>query len=473
MRQYSVHKVAVHRGSPRIFVEGLRLNSAGFAPGVSFTVEVDTENHRVSLRVDSLGTNTVSRRKVGSRERAVIDLNNKKSLSVFDGHDAVRMVVTNNTVRFLPLASRLAEQERLERLNEKLALGTPLTTAAICSGAGLMANALEAGYRAGGLNTAPAIVNEIDEEFVEIATERNCAVPVDALALVAPIQELVQDVWLMSRLPRVEIVELSLPCSGASSAGKAKRGLAVMEEHPEVGHLAAAALMLLQKLQPAIVIAENVPGYQNTGSAWMMRHTLRDMGYVVHETELHGKDFGVLEDRHRWFMVAATRGITVDISQLHPALVSLPSVADVIDQTIHSDDPRWTAFSYLKTKEVRDLAKGNGFMMQSIRPCDSSVPTLRKGHHKGGSTDPLLKHPTDDALLRKFTAQEHAAIKGFPPSLVHELSETAAHQILGQSVLFKPVFALGKRIAECLLKPEQPLQNALQTSRYSLARATG
>ena len=473
MRQYSVHKVAEHRGAPRIFVEAARLKLAGFAPGVAFTVDVNAEKRHLILRLDDTGTHTVSRRKAGSGERPVIDLNSKQLLSVFAGLDAVRMVIANNAIHFLPLASTLAALERIDRLTAKLKSGEPLTTASICAGAGLMANALEAGYAAGGIKTRAAVINEIDSDYIELGTERNSAMRAEALALTAPLQEFVQDAWAMSNLPKVEIAELSLPCSGASSAGKAKRGLAVMEEHPEVGHLAAAALMLLQKLQPAVIVAENVPGYQHTGSAWTMRHMLRDMGYTIQETELHGKDFGVLEDRHRWFMVAATRGLIIDLADLKPALVALPKVADVIDPSITEDDGRWTEFSYLKTKEVRDVAKGNGFMMQTVQPCDSSVPTLRKGYHKGGSTDPLLKHPSNPDLLRKFTGGEHAAVKGFPQSLVDDLSETMAHQILGQAVLYKPVFALGKRIAEAIIGIGAETIPALRGTNYSLSRATG
>lgn len=111
-------------------------------------------------------------------------------------------------------------------------------------------------------------------------------------------------------------------------------------------------------------------------------------------------------------------------------------------------------------------------MMQSVTPSDSSVPTLRKGYAKGGSTDPLLVHPSRPDLLRKFTASEHAAIKGFPSALIADLSETTAHQILGQAVLFKPLFALGKRIAESLRANRI---SALPSTNpgYSLALATG
>lgn len=468
----ATYKVAEHRGAPRVFVESQKLTNAGFHPGVLFSVRVDHEKRHLTLTLDHAGTHTVSRRKSTAGDTPVIDLNSKVLLEPFKGLDAVRMVVRDAEIHFLPLASNLAAKERLQRLADKLERGESLDTASICAGAGLMSYALEQGYRAGGVTTRQALVNEIDVTYVEQAITHNPAVGTTPLILNAPMQEVVQDEWLMRQLPKVEIAELSLPCSGASSAGKAKRGLVAMEEHPEVGHLVAAALMLLQKLQPAVVVVENVPAYKSTGSAWIMRHMLRDMGYSIEETELHGKDFGVLEDRHRWFMVATTAGLTINLDELKPTLVALPRVDSVLDQSIADDDPRWTGFNYLKTKQDRDVAKGNGFMMQTVNPADASVPTLRKGYAKGGSTDPLLVHPTNANLLRKFTATEHAAIKGFPHALLANLSETTAHQILGQAVLFKPVFALGRRIAEAMRHLQRGTVATVATS-YSLCSATG
>lgn len=468
----ATYKVAEHRGAPRVFVESQKLIHAGFHPGVCFSVRVDHEKPRLTLVLDEAGTHTVSRRKGVVRDTPVIDLNSNALLESFKGLAAVRMIVRANEIHFLPLASSLAAQERFVRLSTKLATSTPLDTASICAGAGLMSFALEEGYRAGGVETRAVIVNEIDSAYSEHAITHNPVVGAAALILNSPLQEIVQDGWLMERLPKVEIAEISLPCSGASSAGKAKRSLVAMEEHPEVGHLVAAALMLLQKLQPAIIVAENVPAYKSTGSAWIMRHMLRDMGYTIQETELHGRDFGVLEDRQRWFMVATTSGVTVTLDDLKPTLEALPCVEAVLDSTIKPDDARWTGFQYLKVKQERDVAKGNGFMMQAVNPSDKSVPTLRKGYAKGGSTDPLLVHPNNPDLLRKFTSSEHARIKGFPETLLAGLSETTAHQILGQAVLFKPVFALGKRIAHALRCQRRDVVPQ-QATGYSLCCATG
>ncbi|HEX7648514.1 MAG TPA: hypothetical protein VF450_14000, partial [Noviherbaspirillum sp.] len=101
-------------------------------------------------------------------------------------------------------------------------------------------------------------------------------------------------------------------------------------------------------------------------------------------------------------------------------------------------------------KQERDIAKGNGFHMQLVSPADDSVPTIRKGYHKGGSTDPLVRHPKDLNLLRQFTAEEHASIKGVPVELVAGLSNTIAHEALGQGIIYKTFQDVGMLLGQAV-----------------------
>jgi len=263
-------------------------------------------------------------------------------------------------------------------------------------------------------------------------------------------QEFALDDKASAHIPRVDLLEMGLPCSGASVAGRAKRGLDMPEAHPEVGHLVVSALIILNKTQAAVVLLENVPQYATSASAHILRHQLRDMGYTVHEAILNGKDFGCLENRERWCMVATTEGLEFSFDQLQPTVTVVKRLGDFLDN-VPEDDPRWSAFKYLKDKEARDAADGKGFRMQTVTPESTSVPTIRKGYHKGGSTDPYLRHPSNPELLRKFSAAEHARIKGVPDHLVEGLSETTAHELLGQGIIYDPFQAVGNRIGSSLI----------------------
>ena len=95
-------------------------------------------------------------------------------------------------------------------------------------------------------------------------------------------------------------------------------------------------------------------------------------------------------------------------------------------------------------------------------------------YHVGGSTDPLLVHPTHPDLLRPLTVTEHARIKQVPEKLVEGLSKTDGHILLGQGIAYAPVKALFHRIGQCLRAWQDSVsEQASQPVGYSLSRATG
>lgn len=467
---YLVRSVKEHRGAPRLYLDGLDVVRAGFSPGDRFDIEVD--GHRVTLSLKKDGSRTVSPKKRGDKVYPVVDINSKELLKAFEGMEAVRVVVRKGEVVILPLASEVKKRERLDRLKSKLENAERLAMGSLSHGGGVLSHAIHAGLIGAGIQADLVFANEIRDDLVNQAKEHNSAWTEETMALVAPMQEVAQDEWLMQQLPKLEILEMGLPCSGASRAGKSKRGLEMMEDHPEVGHLVYSALVILNKTQPVVVLLENVPEYADSASAQILRYQLRDMGYQTHEAILEGRDFGCLENRVRWCMVATTKGMDFSFENIEPKVKVVRRLKDVLEN-IAPDDPRWRTFDYLKTKQVRDKEKGNGFGMQIVNPEDTKVPTIRKGYHKGGSTDPLLKHPTNDDLLRLFTGAEHARIKGVPEKLVEGLSDTTIHELLGQGVLYDPFESVGQRIGEAIGKIGDAESGALAETSARKMKATG
>lgn len=455
LKAYWIKKIGLHRGAPRVWLDMPRLTEAGLAPGTKF--DLDVVPHGIRIRRSESGSRCVSAKTLKSgAQLPVIDLNSKACLSTFEGHGHVRVIVRADAVYVLLLASELAALERATRLSTKLASGQPLTVASLSHGVGVLSFAAHEGLTDSGLRCELASFNEIHEGY---ATQSVLANPAStgAIPLCAPMQELIQDSWVLDKLPKVEVMELGLPCSGASVAGKSKLGLAKMEDHPQVGHLVHAALVLIGRLQPAALVLENVEEYAKSASAQLLRHQLADMGYRVEEYVLKARDFGALENRVRWALVALTDGVP-SLGSIEPTEgADRPAtvLGDLLDP-VPLDSPTWSPMGYLREKEVRDRAAGKGFAMQVVTPLSTSVPTIRKQYNKGGSTDPYVQHPERPQLLRKFTPAEHARIKGVPAELVEDMSATAAHEALGQGIVVAPFRALFKRLGERLQRAKTP-----------------
>lgn len=447
LRGYYVKRIGQNRGAPRVWLEGAQALAGGFTPGARFDIQV--RGQTIVLQANPDGSRVVSGKQIGERVNPVIDINSKELLAIFDGMAAVRVAVKDGEIYLVPLASELKKQERFRRLREKLESGDPLTIGSLSHGGGILSHAIHSGLAAAGIPSQLAFANEIREELLEHAQEHNDAWSPETVAYAAPMQELAFDERGLASVPRVEILELGLPCSGASKAGKSKRDLVHAEAHPDVGHLVVSALVILSKTNPAVVILENVPDYAHSASADILRNQLRDLGYETQERVLNGKQWGALENRNRWCMIGVTKGVQFDFDQLMPPQVQQRTLGDVLE-SVAKDDPRWSEMQGLKDKAERDKADGKNFAMQVFTEADTHINTLTKGYSKVRSTDPKIAHPDNPDLLRQVTAAEHARIKGVPEHLVEGLSSTIAHQVLGQGIVYAPFQDVGQHVGNAL-----------------------
>jgi len=460
MQTYKTVNLGAHKGAPRLWLEGLFPQRAGFEPGAKY--EAIKNDDYVVLRLAEDGKRVVSSKVTGDRRVPVIDLNSKALLDIFPAGSALRVVMKPGEIVISPLASEKRRQARTQRLVSKLTRKEPLSVGALAFGGGVLDHAIHAGLTTAGVPAKLTVANEIREDLIDQAAEHNDVFNPDTVALVAPLQEVTFDERAMAQVPKVDILTAGLPCSGASVAGKAKRGLSIMEEHPLVGHLVAAAIAFIAKVNPSVLVLENVPQYANTASAAILRSSLRDLNYDVHEREFLATEWGDLEKRKRWCLVAVTRGIAFDFEAMLPKPFEVRELSSILEP-LEAVADRWSEMKGLKAKQERDLAAGKGFQMQIYTGSETSINTLTKGITKNRSTDPKIQHPENPDLLRIPTAREHARCKGVPEKLIEGLSQTTAHELLGQGICYSPFKALGEYLGLVLKRFGEEAVKGLET----------
>lgn len=444
----SIKKIGMAHRKPRIWLEGKDAEKSGFLPGLSYEIKLKEGEKTLSLFIHNKGARTVSRKiKADGKITPVIDLNSQSILDIFAGMQAVRVVFTKGAIHILPIASEARRISRLSRLKARILEGKAITTGSLAHGGGVLSHAIHTGLADSGIQSKLAFACEIREELLDHAAAKNDIWSDDTLAIAAPLQEVAFDPWFMDRLPQVDMLEMGIPCSGASVAGRSKLKTPMAEAHEEVGHLIAGAIAVIARANPAVIVFENVPAYQNSASGYILRHQLRDFGYDVYETELSGEDFNCLEARKRWCLIGITKGMPFDFSFLKKPERNERTLAEILDD-IPVDSPMWSFMEGLKNKQERDALKGNSFAMQVVTAESQTIPTLTKGIAKNRSTDPKIQHPDNPDLLRMPTPLEHARCKGIPEHLVDGLSNTRAHEVLGQSVLYPPFRSVGRLIGE-------------------------
>lgn len=202
-----------------------------------------------------------------------------------------------------------------------------------------------------------------------------------------------------------------------------------------------------------MAIIENVPDYLNSTSMMVIRSVLASLGYRLFECILDGNTFGALENRSRMAVVAYTEGAFDPLVQedILPLRSKEDALATVLDDVALNHDS-WKPYDYLQLKEQRDITDGKGFRRQLLNADSASCGCIGRGYAKARSTEPFIQHPNDPGLSRLLTVAEHARVKTIPVDMVHGVSDTTAHEILGQSVIYAAFEALGAAVGRLVIQ---------------------
>lgn len=459
--QISYTKLQSSRGKPRLWLEGLRLEACGFAPGARYSVTLDLISRQVRLRVDPSGDRRVAIRRraasEGTTETSIIDFASPDLTDVLGEGGRVRAVFQPGELVFELHPEERARQEREDRTRAHLAEGY-LTKATLCAGAGVSTLALAEGLESRGLSTRVDWIVDREGAYLDLATRNNPSVTPETRIYEAALEEI--DTKALSS---PDLCSLSLPCTGHSLSGKAKRHLKSAEEHPTDALAVYGALRILEATNPTVVVSENVVQARESASYAIIRAYLVAKGYEISEAILDGTQAGTLETRTRWWMCAISKGMAAGFSmdKVPTQAREYATLGDAME-AIPADHPSWRSYDYLARKAMRDLADGKGFKRNLVGPEATEIGTLGRGYAKGRSTEAFIQRR--DGLQRLLTPLEHARAKGIPPELVRNTSATTAHEALGQSILYGHAVGIGELLAEHF----QPLTPIEQLPIYHL-----
>ena len=438
-------KLGEHRGKKRVWLEGQKLLREGYYPGMKYDLEL--KDSQVVLRVKEEGKFTVSKRERNGRVSPIIDLTAQELATVFDGVEMLRVFIRNGAIVISAHHQQERVIERVNRLISKLENGESLSVCSLFHGGGVLDKAIHAGFHKAGIASAISVAVEMEGKYLDSSLANNPELwNEDSIVIESPIQA----VNLSKRPPQVDVLMGGIPCTGASKSGRSKNKLEFAESHEAAGAMFFNFLQFVEALNPAVVLIENVPEYQNTASMEVIRSVLSSLGYSLQERILDGNEFGVIERRKRLCVVALSHGIDgFELEKIQPVRTKESRIQDILEP-VPLDSERWKSFDYLAEKELRDKAAGKGFSRQLLTGDDEFCGTIGKDYAKCRSTEPFIVHPEQPELSRIFTPTEHCRVKGIPEELIQGLSDTIAHQILGQSVVFPAFEALALALGNSL-----------------------
>lgn len=448
-----------HRGSPRIYLDDAILDLLGVDDAHPFYDRI-WQDDKLILRISENGKYKVSSKAKGGRIVNVIDINTSKLAELFDDNSKLRIAIQKGSIVIKAHSSELAIRKREESYLNAIQNSGTLTIASPFHGGGLMDYAVHEGFKKASIASVVKFAIEIDTRYLNSSMLNNAHL-FDSNTVY--INSDVADVHAHN-LPQVNILLAGVPCVGASLSGKSKNKIKFAEEHDSAGACFFSLLNIIKGSNPAVVILENVKQYIETASFAVIQSVLCSLGYDLSTNVYNGLDFGASESRQRMVCIAVSKGLNdfgvlqsiediIEANKTH--CTPLSSVLDELPL----DHPSWKEVTYLKEKELRDRAAGKGFAMQILTKDAVSCGVIGSGYFKSRSTEPRLQHPENPNLSRLFTAREHARIKQAPEGIINGLSETVAHEILGNGVivsLFEVVaYSIGEASKLLLGKPHK------------------
>src|SRR4051794_418638 len=103
MQTYKTVALGSNRGAPRVWIEGIFPERAGFKPGSKYKAEKAADH--IVLKLSQDGSRVVSSKVTGGRTVPVMDLNSRELLDIFPEGSALRLVMKEGEIVISPLAS--------------------------------------------------------------------------------------------------------------------------------------------------------------------------------------------------------------------------------------------------------------------------------------------------------------------------------------------------------------------------------
>ena len=435
----SYHNLAKKGENRRIWLEGEPLLRAGFMPGDFFRVELNVNTLAVSLThvPDSPEARKaharkelrkVSRRDMGTWVKPIVDVCNADITGLFGEFARFRAQTFAGRIEFGIHPEDLAQARREKAFLANAQKGE-IRKADAFLGLGLSSDAVAQGFANEGIKTKQIWAVEMEARYLDIACLNSPERYQDAHMFCGKVEEVEKHL-----LEPVDAFSFSMACTNHSRQGKTKKKLATAEMGDEVTSLFGVVEMI-RAANPAVMFSENVPDAMGSVTYELLKKELSRLGYVCHDMILDQSHSGAIDRRRRYWMVAYSKGLNVNVESL------MPATRERTHQTFGEfmEDPQgdgvWHDAAKLQKRQDINLAAGRNFTMKKVKADTTIVNTIPRNYTKHQVSNPHVFNE-DESKYRLITINEHAHMKLIPPHLVQNCSATTAHEGMGQGIAY-------------------------------------
>ena len=262
-------------------------------------------------------------------------------------------------------------------------------------------------------------------------------------------------------VPSFDICLAGFPCQAFSLAGQ-RKGFKDNFKGKARGTLFFDVARICALHKPKVIFCENVKGLiiHDKGRTFdIIKGTLDELGYTVHERVLNSRNFGVPQNRERIYIVAFRNDIDSTDFKFPESTDSSKRIKDIIEEQPVSAK-YYLSDVYMETlrrHRARHEAKGNGFGYE-IRDWEDVAGAIVCGgmgrernlliDKRQTDLTPVthIKGEVNKEGIRKMTPREWARLQGYPDTFRLPLADVHLYKQLGNSVSVPVIKAIAENI---------------------------
>ena len=260
-------------------------------------------------------------------------------------------------------------------------------------------------------------------------------------------------------IPSFDICLAGFPCQAFSLAGQ-RKGFKDNFKGKARGTLFFDVARICALHKPKVIFCENVKGLtiHDKGRTFdIIKGTLDELGYTVHERVLNSRNFGVPQNRERIYIVAFRNDIDSTDFKFPESTDSSKRIKDIIEEQPVSAK-YYLSDVYMETlrrHRARHEAKGNGFGYE-IRDWEDVAGAIVCGgmgrernlliDKRQTDLTPVthIKGEVNKEGIRKMTPREWARLQGYPDTFRLPLADVHLYKQLGNSVSVPVIKAIAR-----------------------------
>lgn len=429
---------------PRFFLQHLVCEAAGWNPGDTLYVTINSENKEVIVQNQTMEEEahqlSVSYREKNGVKRPVIDTAGERYESIVDIKDKVEICVYEGKVVIRPLRYKLMENVTIPTHEDERIRFT-----SICAGAGLGTSVFKnTGY------FTPVMEIELEEDSAEVL-RHNFPNSFIFNGDLRDCHEVMQS----------DVILATLPCNEHSNLGFGDEGM--------INHLVLAAAKIIESSGCKAVIFENVPQWYNSKSYQTLKDLLLPKFPYWAEANIESADCGSLARRNRTYAIATSnRDLLFSFEFPQPPKNQRKRLLRNYVDSFKEENYEWKDLakwqdSFASREAWKDRNLDKTFVTLEAKEL-ACIPKRYRSHCASNSyvlneAKNKWRFLTETEIMRILSVPDWFEFPQFTPI-------TRRYEMLGQSVDGRVLSAIANNLATAFLKAKRTLvKHVLQVEK--------